>query len=88
MELTPVTRQPGYWTRERIVAHYGEVSGLDVSVLPWYQALALWKSAIFCEAIYTRWLKGERPGDASFGPSLEAGVPMLLQQSAQHMRRL
>jgi aminoglycoside phosphotransferase (APT) family kinase protein len=88
MELTSVTRQPGYWTREQIVARYAEQSGLDVGVLPWYQTLALWKSAIFCEAIYTRWLKGERPGDEVFGPSLEAGVPLLLQQAAKHSRRL
>ena len=87
MELTSVTRQPGYWTRERIVARYAERTGLDVDVLPWYQALALWKSAIFCEAIRTRWLRGERPGDEVFGPSLEAGVPLLLQQAAKHSRR-
>lgn len=49
---------------------------MDVSELPWYQAMALWKSAIFCEAMYTRWLNGERPGDA-FAPTLEVGVPTL-----------
>ena len=88
MELTSVTDQPGYWTREQIVNRYGQQSGLDLSALPWYQALALWKSAVFCEAIYTRWLKGERPGDLVFGPSLEAGVPLLLQQAAHHRRQL
>lgn len=86
MELTTVTGQPGYWTRQQIVARYAQQSGLDLSALPWYQALALWKSAIFCEAIYTRWLKGERPGDGVFGPSLESGVPLLLQQAAMRTR--
>lgn len=88
MELTPVTRRPGYWTREQIVEHYGHESGLSVAALPWYEALALWKSAIFCEAIYTRWLNGERPGDEEFGPTLEAGVPTLLEQAATLMRPL
>ncbi|WP_338751838.1 phosphotransferase family protein [Janibacter alittae] len=87
MELTPVTRQPGYWTRQQLVDHYAQRSGLDVTALPWYQALALWKSAIFCEAIYTRWLHGERPGD-DFSPTLEAGVPRLLQQSQEHAQQL
>ena len=87
MELTTVTRQHGYWTRQQLVDRYAEQSGLDVSALPWYQALALWKSAIFCEAIYTRWLNGERPGD-TFSPALEAGVPLLLQQSAKHTHEL
>lgn len=87
MELTPVTNQAGYWTRQQLVDHYAEQSGLDVTALPWYQALALWKSAIFCEAIYTRWLNGERPGD-DFSPTLENGVPLLLQQSQKHAQEL
>ncbi len=88
MELTSVTRQPGFWTRQQMVDRYAEQSGLDVGALPWYETLALWKSAIFCEAIYTRWLKGERPDDEVFSPSLEAGVPLLLQQSAEHTQQL
>lgn len=84
MELSPVTRDPGYWAREQIVVRYAQQSGLSVEALPWYQTLALWKSAIFCEAIYTRWLKGERPGDEVFGPSLAAGVPLLLEQAATY----
>ncbi|MEV7649095.1 phosphotransferase family protein [Arthrobacter sp. NPDC089319] len=85
MELTSVTAQPGYWTREKFVTRYAEQSGLNVDALPWYQTLALWKSSIFCEAIYTRWLKGERPHDTVFGPSLEAGIPHLLQQATTYM---
>lgn len=88
MELTPVTREPGYWSRAQLVDRYAEQTGLEMAALPWYQVLALWKSAIFCEAIYTRWLQGERPGDEVFGPSLETGVPHLLQQAARHMHDL
>ena len=69
-----------------MVSGYADRTGLDVSELPWYQALALWKSAIFCEAIYTRYLKGERPGD-TFGPTLEEGVPLLLESAAETLRR-
>ena len=77
MELTSVTRAPGYLTRAQLVDRYRAGTGLEVEALPWYQALALWKAAIFCEAIYTRWLRGQRPGDR-FAPALEAGVPQLL----------
>ncbi len=49
--------------------------------------LALWKAAIFCEAIYTRWLDGQRPGD-EFGPTLEAGVPRLLEAAQEAAGRL
>lgn len=88
MELTSVTREPGFWSRDDLVTYYSEQSGLDVSMLPWYAALALWKSAIFCEAMYTRWLEGQRPGDDEFGPALEAGVPELLTQAQNYLREL
>jgi aminoglycoside phosphotransferase (APT) family kinase protein len=77
MQLTPVTREPGYLTRAELVERYAAGSGVDLSRLGWYEALALWKAAVFCEAIHTRWRRGERPGD-TFGPQLTAGVPRLL----------
>jgi len=82
LELTPVTRYDGYPSRAELAERYGAATGLDLSELRWYQALALWKSAVFCEAIYTRWLKGERPGDA-FAPTLADGVPALVRESAR-----
>ncbi|MFF9854208.1 phosphotransferase family protein [Streptomyces litmocidini] len=84
LELTPVTRAPGYPTRQQLAERYRDRMGLDLTPLPWYQTLALWKAAIFCEAIYTRWRRGERPHDTAFGPSLETGVPRLLEMAAQH----
>jgi aminoglycoside phosphotransferase (APT) family kinase protein len=78
LELTPVTRERGYFTRLELIDEYHRRHPqLDLEPLPWYQALALWKAAIFCEDIYTRWLRGERPGD-DFAPTLETGVPTLL----------
>jgi aminoglycoside phosphotransferase (APT) family kinase protein len=79
LELTTVTREPGYLNREQLISRYRERMNLELDALPWYQTLALWKASIFCEAIYTRWLNGERPHDTGFGPSLEAGVPQLLE---------
>ena len=83
MELSPVTATPGFLDRGGLVDHYVALTGADVTALPWYQALALWKSAIFSEAIYTRWLKGERPDDTAFAPSLETGVPRLLEAAME-----
>lgn len=81
LELTPVTREPGYLSRGQLVDHYRARMDVALDALPWYQALALWKAAIFCEAIYARWLNGERPQDTTFGPSLEIGVPLLLDNA-------
>jgi aminoglycoside phosphotransferase (APT) family kinase protein len=77
MDLSPVTREPGFPAPEELVARYRAAMPLDLGELRWYQALALWKAAIFCEAMYTRWLDGERPGD-TFAPTLEAGIPALI----------
>ncbi|MGO4384299.1 phosphotransferase family protein [Specibacter sp. RAF43] len=85
MDLTPVTREPGYPSREELLARYARQLPLDLSQLHWYQALALWKAAIFCEAMYTRWHNGERPGD-DFGPTLEEGVPALLRAASSFAR--
>ncbi|WP_104090143.1 phosphotransferase family protein [Arthrobacter sp. GMC3] len=81
LELTPITRYPGYPTRQELADRYGTATGLELSQLRWYQAFALWKAAVFCEAIYTRWLNGERPGD-QFAPTLLEGVPALVKESA------
>lgn len=81
MELTSVTRQSGFLSRRELVDRYREMLPIDTSSLAWYQALALWRAAIFCEALYTRWIDGQRPGD-TFAPTLEGGVPELLAASA------
>ena len=78
LELTPVTRLDGFPETAELVARYAARHPLDLSMLPWYEALAFFKAAVFCEALYTRWLDGQRPGD-TFGPTLEDGVPRLLE---------
>ncbi|WP_052745728.1 phosphotransferase family protein [Allosalinactinospora lopnorensis] len=84
LHLSTATRRPGYLTGRQLAEHYAERTGRDLSALPWYQTLALRKAAIFCEAIYTRWLNGERPHDRSFAPTLEHGVPALLEAAGHH----
>lgn len=86
MDLSPVTRAEGYFTKGEIVARYAEKSGLDVSSLPWYQVLAMWKASVFLEDMYTRWNAGERPGD-DFAPKLETQVPALLEAARDLTRR-
>ena len=78
LDLSPVTRGSGFLRRDDLIERYSRRSGRDVERLDWYQVLALWKAAVFCEAIYTRWLAGERPDDHTFAPQLRDGVPRLL----------
>jgi aminoglycoside phosphotransferase (APT) family kinase protein len=86
LELSPVTRFPGSPTRAELVERYATTTGRTVDGLGWYEALALWKAAVFCEAIYARHLRGER--DDAFSRSLEDGVPALLEAASEALARV
>ena len=53
--LTPTGRlgtamlEDGYPTRQELAARYAARTGLSLSMLPWYSALALWKLAVLYE---------------------------------------
>ena len=79
--LTTVTRQPGFPTRERLVARYEERSGRAMTAVPWYTTLALWKSAIFLEGSYKRRLAGST--DDPFFDRLKDGVPAIAERARQ-----
>ena len=78
--LSPVTRGAGFPTRAELAALYAERTGRSVEHLAWYEALAHWKAAIFCENMYKRFLAGERSD--GFARSMEAGVPAKLEAAA------
>ena len=81
--LSPVTAQPGFPSREELVARYAERTGRDVSGLWWYEAFALWKAVVFCEAIHGRWRKGER--DDAWAGALADGVPRLAEVAGSYL---
>lgn len=45
--------------RAEIVARYGERTGFDVSAAPWWEAFALWKTAVVVQQLHRRWVRGE-----------------------------
>jgi aminoglycoside phosphotransferase (APT) family kinase protein len=85
LDLSPVTRSDGFPSRAELVARYGERSGREVGGLAWYEVLALWKAAVFCEGLYGRFLRGET-ADPWTG-SLGEGVPGLLRAAAATAER-
>jgi hypothetical protein len=70
---SPVTQAEGFPSRAELVARYEERSGREVEPLPWFEALALWKAAVFCEAICGRYVRGELGGRGSPGRSFRGG---------------
>lgn len=80
LALSPVTRADGFPTRAELAALYAARTGRSVEQLAWYEALAHWKAAIFCENMYKRFLAGERTDD--FARAMETGVPAKLEAAA------
>ncbi|MDX6629330.1 MAG: hypothetical protein QOH00_1576 [Gaiellales bacterium] len=85
LDLSPVTRRDGFPSRAELVARYGELSGRAVDALAPYEALALWKAAVFCEGLYGRYLRGETADPWTAG--LGDGVPGLLRAAAEIAER-
>jgi aminoglycoside phosphotransferase (APT) family kinase protein len=75
LDLSAVTRLPGFPTRAELARAYAEASGRSLEAIAWYQVLALWKAAIFLEGSYGRYRAGAS-ADPYFA-RLELGVPEL-----------
>ena len=77
--LAAVTTREGFPSRAELVERYEEESGRSMSELRWYQTLALWKSAVFLEGSYKRYVAGTTD-DSWFG-KLDEGVPEIAQRA-------
>jgi aminoglycoside phosphotransferase (APT) family kinase protein len=75
LDLSPVSRLPGFPDRDALARRYAEATGLSLDALGWYRVLALWKSSIFLEGSYKRFLAGSTT-DPYFG-QLGEGIPTL-----------
>jgi aminoglycoside phosphotransferase (APT) family kinase protein len=79
--LSAATRRPGFLTRAELTARYEELSGRSVSALSWYQALALWKAAVFMEGNYKRFTMGN--SDDEYLAMFDQGVPALAEKARE-----
>jgi aminoglycoside phosphotransferase (APT) family kinase protein len=82
-----VTALPGFPSRSELVERYVARSGRGVEPLPWFEALALWKAAVFCEAIYGRFVRGELGAEDTRAARFEKGVPYLAEAAAEALSR-
>jgi len=76
---SPVTATDGFPSRAELTERYESRTGRSVDPLHWFEALALWKAAVFCEAIYGRYVRGELTADDERAQRFETGVPLLAQ---------
>jgi aminoglycoside phosphotransferase (APT) family kinase protein len=80
--LTPVTAAAGFPTKTELVERYVARSGREIGELDWFEALALWKAAVFCEAIYGRFTRGELGAEDARAAAFEHGVPRMAETAA------
>ncbi|TMK77814.1 MAG: hypothetical protein E6G45_08600 [Actinobacteria bacterium] len=57
----------------------------SATLLGWFEALALRKAAVFCEAISGRYLRGELTSGDVGTSRFETGVPLLAETAAAVM---
>ncbi len=84
---SPVTALAGFPSRVELVERYVTRSGREIEQLAWFEALALWKAAVFCEAIYGRFLRGELGAEDERAARFEQGVPYLAEAAAAALAR-
>ena len=82
-----MTAEAGFPSRAELVERYVERTGRDVEPLAWFEALALWKAAVFCEAIYGRFTRGELGAEDTRAAFFEHGVPLLAETALDALRR-
>ena len=73
----------GYPTRSELAARYAERAGRDVSALPYYECLALFKLAVILEGTYARKRAAGVPDSANMMADL---VPRLIRGAAAFAR--
>ena len=75
----------GFLPRRELVAIYGDLSGRDMSQMPWYTVLAAFKLGCILEGNYARSLAGRMP--AELGKSLHNYALLVLETGRQVMAR-
>ena len=79
--LSAATRREGFMTRDELIGRYEERSGRPMAFVNWYQALALWKAAVFMEGNFKRFSMGST--DDAYLAGFDRGVPALAERARE-----
>ena len=75
------TAADGFPSKAELVGRYVERTGREQGQLEWFVGFALWKAAVFCEAIYGRYLRGELGADDESAAIFRDGVPLMAESA-------
>lgn len=68
--------EPGFPSRDEVAERYAKRTGIDLASIDWYEAFALWKTAVVVQQIFIRYKRGQT-SDERFAEMGER-VPALL----------
>jgi aminoglycoside phosphotransferase (APT) family kinase protein len=57
--VVPGLETLGLPPRAAVVERYAQRTGADLSGISWYEAFACWKTAVVCQQLYQRYMRGE-----------------------------
>jgi aminoglycoside phosphotransferase (APT) family kinase protein len=80
----PIGATDPFPSRAEITARYASITGLDMGNVHWYEAFALWKTAVVVQQIYIRFKRGQTQ-DIRFANYNER-VPILLEAAHALLR--
>jgi len=75
-----LTNQPGFPTRRELAERYAARCDVPLESIRWYEAFALWKTAVVLQQIFIRFVRGQTR-DERFR-ALGARVPILVELAA------
>jgi aminoglycoside phosphotransferase (APT) family kinase protein len=81
LEVSRLTREPGFPTRAELAERYAQRSGAVLSDLRFYEVLALWKAVIVMEGNYRRYREGR--ADNPFFATYADGLPLIAARALE-----
>lgn len=84
--IPALTLEPGWFTREELLARYAEKTGRDVGGIAYYEVLGVFKLAVIVQQIYLRFHLGQTTDERfrDFGQRVEALVALAAEMAGKH----
>jgi aminoglycoside phosphotransferase (APT) family kinase protein len=71
----------GLPSRGELSARYGERTGIDVSMIAWYEAFAQWKTAVVIQQLHHRWAVGDSTDERM--ATIAESLPLLIGSATE-----
>jgi aminoglycoside phosphotransferase (APT) family kinase protein len=84
--LPALTSLPGWYTRDEFVARYAHLTARDLTHLPWYEVLGIFKLAVILQQIYYRFRRGQTQDQRfrDFGDRVRSFAELAVSLAEKH----